>query len=185
MLRAHPGLRLDISFALPSVLERQVAEGDLDFAILVQSPERTGLEVERIYSEEFVAVAAPRLASDLAAPITARALREKPFAVFSRDMPMHAAWWRTSFGRKEALPEKIVCSVASLDELLALAEKGLAVVVLPTYIVERSVRAGRVNVVRPKAGRPAKNPIFLVWRPRAAEPARVRVVREALLSPHA
>ena len=185
LLAARPGLRLSVQFDVPSVLERRVADGALDFALLVRPTELPGIESERLATETFLAVAAPGALDPRRPPRSLEDFTRLRYLVFDRDLAMHAPWWRASFGRKAALPPDIICEMASLEELLALAEEGVGVAVLPDYHVAPSVAARRVRVLTPEGARPARNTLFLAWRAAAVQTARFVAVRDALTSePH-
>lgn len=179
LLATHPGLRLRVVFGVPSVLERQLVDGELDLVLLVRPPELPGLETEPLAGERFVAVAAPgrfvgsgRTRDDFAVQRWIR---------FDRDEAMHGPWWRASFGRDAAPAVDVVCEVASLDEMLALVEAGVGMAVLPDYQLTDALAAGRVVVVEPDPClRQARGTILLAWRAGAIPTARLTAVREGL-----
>jgi DNA-binding transcriptional LysR family regulator len=80
----------------------------------------------------------------------------------------------------------VVCRVASLDEMLALAAGGVGITVLPDYFIAPALASGEIDVIRPRPqGRraaTAKNAILLAQRHGAIVSARIRVLREALLA---
>lgn len=109
----------------------------------------TDLEA-RLVAGELEAVAAPRYVERHGTPRDAEALARHRMIVFARDQPM-----------------------------LAIAEAGVGIAVLPDYFVEDGLRRGRlVRAFRPK--RPARNPIVLAWRKGAVPSAGIRAVRDAL-----
>ena len=96
---------------------------------------------------------------------------------------MHADFWRASLGPRAPLPEGVICEMASLEEMMALALGGAAIAVLPDYHVAEAVRAGELQILTPATPgrpRPAHNTLFLAWRRGAVESARLRAVRGAL-----
>ena len=138
-----------------------------------------------------MAVAAPRALAEHGTPRTLDDLQGRPWIVFDRDLAMHAPWWRSTFGRAVALPARVVCEIANLDEMRALAEAGVGFAVLPDYHVAESIRAGRLRIVAPprrtaggaspRKPHEAVNGIHLVWRRSTVETARLRAVRESLM----
>jgi DNA-binding transcriptional LysR family regulator len=77
----------------------------------------------------------------------------------------------------------VICEIASLEEMMALAVGGAAIAVLPDYQVAEAVRAGELQILAPMTPgrpRPAHNTLFLAWRRGATESARLRAVRDAL-----
>ncbi|WP_394847765.1 LysR family transcriptional regulator [Pendulispora brunnea] len=190
LLRTYPELVIDVCFNVPSVLTRELIEGELDLALVVRSEDTSSLEMHPVYVEEFMAVASPKRwqHGSKKKPETARELSEHPFVVFDDDLAMHAAYWVAAFGRREPLPPKIICRITSLDEMLALVVEGLAIAVLPNYFVADALKAKTVVPVGPprfsRVARQttAKNAIYLAWRKGVVETARLRAVRDALLS---
>jgi DNA-binding transcriptional LysR family regulator len=182
LLAAHPDLRVELTFDVPSVLERNLAAGDLDLIVLARAPELPGIASEPLATETFVAVASPAYLAVHGRPVTADGYRAQRWIVFDRDLAMHAPWWRATFGRRAPLPERIACTVASLDEMLALAEAGVGLAVLPDYHVAAALAARRLVLV-PGARSPARNQLLLGWRRGAVESARLRAVRDALRAP--
>jgi DNA-binding transcriptional LysR family regulator len=188
LLRARPALRVDLRFDVPSALERQLIDGALDLAIMGRPTEIAGLESAVLATETFVAIVAPSLRKALPPGLTEQALAEWPWLIFDEDLAMHAPWWRSSFGRRPKTPKSVVAAVGSLEQLQSLAEAGLGAAVLPRYLVEGAVAAGRLIQVTPvnpaRAPRRATNTLFLAWRRGAPLTARVRAVRDSLyLSP--
>lgn len=185
LLRRFPALEVTLAFDVPSVLERRLLDGALDLAVLGRPSELPGVATEALTQETFVAVASPAWVKANGRPKTAEDFRAHGFAVFDRDLAMHAPWWRASFGAKAALPTRIVCTVASLDELQALAESGACVTVLPDYFVAPAVKAKRLVVLEPAPKqhphqRAAKNTLFLAWRAGAPVTAAFEAARNAL-----
>jgi DNA-binding transcriptional LysR family regulator len=184
LLDAYPDLHITVEFGLPSQLERQLTEGRLDLAILVQSPESSEIEVAQIYTETFLAVASPRYLERRGQPTSSSDFSRHRFVAFDRDFAMHATWWRAHFGRRVAVPEQVVCFVASLDEMMELAKAGVAIAILPDYQVAAVVKRGQLVVLGPKGAterRRPRNPIFCGWRKGAPESARLKATRAALL----
>lgn len=186
LLTAHDELVLDVAFGVPSELERALASGALDLAVLVRAPDSGTLETAPLFVETFEAVASPSYVKAHGSPRSAEDFGAHRLIVFDRDLPMHAAWWRATFGARAPLRGEIACRVASLDEMLGLAAAGVGIAVLPDYFVESALSAREVIAVRPRSsskGRSptARNPIVLAWRRGVAGSARVRAVRDVLL----
>ncbi len=185
LLQGYPQLRVSVHYGVPSVLERDLASGDLDLCILVRDPELPTVEAEPLYVETFKAVASPHYLASHGRPTRVEELARHSYVVYDGDLPMHEKWWRAMFGRRVSLPQRVVCQVASLHEMMALAEAGLAIVVLPDYLIRASVEAGRLEVINPETTRAAgrrgvRNTIYLAWRKGAIESARMQVARRTL-----
>jgi DNA-binding transcriptional LysR family regulator len=185
LLASHPELVVDVSFGVPTELERALLAGDLDLAVLARAPESDAVATAPLFVETFEAVASRAYVRAHGSPETAADFERHRLVVFDRDLPMHGPWWRATFGGRAPLRGRVVCRVASLDEMLALATEGLGIAVLPDYFVAPALAARQLVIIRPSAhGRratAAKNTIFLAERRGAVVPARVRTMREALL----
>ena len=179
LLAAHPGLTIKVDLQVPSVLERRLAEGALDLAILVRPTEQAGLVGRVLAQERFVAVAAPRLIAKWGPAVSEAMLAELRWLIFDRDRPMHEWWWRATFGHR-APPTAVVAEVPSLEVLAGLAEQAVGPVVLPDYLVAPQLAGGRLAVVPVAPRRPAVNSLFLAWRRSVVETARLVAVKAAL-----
>ncbi|MCA9644242.1 MAG: LysR family transcriptional regulator [Polyangiaceae bacterium] len=182
LLKAHPALRLEISFGTPSELEERLLSRDLDLAILVRPAESPLIETSLIFTETFQAFASPLYLKQRGEPRTAGDFASHAWIAFDADLPMHASWWRWRFGARSKPQGDIACLVASLGEMRAFAEAGVGVAVLPEYFVAEAVEGARLESVAHKPGG-AKNPIYLAWRKRAVPTARFLTAKNALLAP--
>ncbi len=189
MLRRYPQLRVQVELGVPSLLERRVADGDLDLCILVRAPELPTIDVEPLYLETFMAVASPEYLRRYGRPTRADDFVEHDYIVYDEDLPMHEMWWRAMLGRRTPMPSSIVCVIASLREMMALAEAGLGIAVLPDYLVRDAIEDGRLEVLKPRTSKRGPraseragigNTIYLAWRRGAIESARMRAAREIL-----
>lgn len=185
LLARHEGLRLTVRFDVPSALTRRLLGGELDLAILAAPPDGAALELHPIAQEEFIAVASPHYLRERGVPRTAADFSAHPYIAFDADLAMLTPWWRAAFGLKAPLPERVVCRIANLDEMLALAEAGCGIAVLPDYHVESALRAGRVQALVPERRRGSlrqpRGTLWLAWRRAAAPTARFLAVRDGLL----
>lgn len=178
ILATHPDVTLDVAFGTPTELEARLLAGDLDLAVLARPAESDRVTTAELFVETFVGVASPRYFDRHGMPRTLEDWDAHRILVFDRDLPMHAAFWRAAFGRA-SVRGTVACRVASLDELCALAESGAGIAALPDYFVDDAIARGRLTAIRTKKS--ARNAITLAWRTAAVAPARVRVVRDALM----
>ncbi|MBS2012821.1 MAG: LysR family transcriptional regulator [Deltaproteobacteria bacterium] len=186
LLAAHEELVVEVSFGVPSELERRLIDGELELAILARSAEASPIDTTPLYVEAFDAYASPAWVERHGLPKTADDFASLRFVAFDEDLPMHAPWWRATFGARTSLRGAVACRVASLDEMRALAIGSAAYAVLPTYFVADAVAARRLVSITPRSRKAiAKNPIVLAWRRGITKAARLEAVREALRSPPA
>jgi DNA-binding transcriptional LysR family regulator len=175
LLAAHPELELRVEFDVPSALERRLHEGALDLVLLARRSELPGLSAKPIFQEKLLAVTAPG-----PLPQSREQLQSARWIVFDEDLPMHAHWWRAAFGAHAPLPSRVICQVASLDEMQALAEAGAGLAVLPHYLVAEALAKGTLAEI-PSPGRIARNTLWLVWREGIPRTARFEVVYRVML----
>lgn len=181
LMREHPRLWARVVFGTPTELEQRLAERDVDLAVLVRPTELPTLETTPIHTEVFLAHAAPSYLREHGLPTTLGELHDHRFIVFDDDLPMHAPWWRATFGRRARARGEIVARVASLVEMLALCEAGLGIAVLPAYLTERARMSGTVRELRIGSRRTsARNRISLAWRRSVVATATFEACREAL-----
>ena len=187
LLAAHPGLRLEIEYAVPSTLTKRLLDGELDLCLIVRAVDERQLASQVVHVEQFVPVAAPSYLRERGRPHDAAGFRSHPFVAYDGDLAMLAAWWRATWGPKEPLPANIRVRVTSLDDMRHLARAGVGIAVLPDYFVADDLTAGALaRVCKDPPGharrkQEAKNPISLCWRRGAIETARLKAVRDALL----
>jgi LysR family glycine cleavage system transcriptional activator len=184
LLKAHGGLRLVVSFGTPRELERRLADRALDLVILVRPVELPGINAVPIFTETFRAYAAPSYLKSSALPRNVADLQGHRFIVYDADLPMHGPWWRAKFGGRTPFRGKVVCRTASLYEMLALAEEGIGIVVLPDYFAGEAARRGTIVELPSVPGsRPstATNKILLASRQNVVPTARFRIVHDGLL----
>jgi DNA-binding transcriptional LysR family regulator len=184
LLKAHEGLQLVVTFGTPRELERRLADGALDLAILVRPVELPGIAAVPIFTETFRAYASPVYLKANAPPRSVGDLQNHRFIVYDADLPMHGPWWRAKFSSRTPFHGKVVCRAANLYEMLALAEEGIGIVILPDYFAGDAARRRTIvelPIVPGSRAAAATNSILLAWRQSAVATARFRIVREGLL----
>jgi DNA-binding transcriptional LysR family regulator len=183
LLEAHASLSATVVFGTPTELERKLVDGVLDFVLLARASELPGVAAAHVYTERYALYASPRYLAADGAPSTAAECASHRFVVWGDDLPMHGAWWRATFGAREKMRGAFVCKVASLDEMRALAESGIGLVVLPDYFASDALAAKTlVEIDVGSRTRKAQNPLFLAHRERSVQNARFVAVRDALLA---
>ena len=185
--KRHPELLPEVEYDSTPRLGPRLVAGEFDLCILVGREQRAaGLQARLIYTEEFLAIASPAYLAQEGRPRTLADFARGSYIAFDRALVMLRPWWRAHFGPRAALPPKHSCRVASLDEMLALAEAGVGLTVLPNFFIEDAIARDAVRVVTPDhpkgpADRHVLYPIYLCWRRTPVEAARLRAVRELLL----
>lgn len=183
LLAAHPELSLDVRYAQNDAVEKALVSGDVDLAILVATPESPDLETAEIFREVLVAVASPAYLEAHGHPHRQAELDAHRFVLFDPHARILEAWLKSVFGAGAKLRGRVVCSVRNLEQNLALAEDGVGIAIVPNHVAASAIEEGRVVEIEvERRAKIAQNPVFLAWRRSAREAARVRAVREALVS---
>jgi DNA-binding transcriptional LysR family regulator len=182
LLASHDALRARVLFGTPSELEKMLLDRTLDFAVLVRPPEASTLVARAIYRERFAAYGTPDYLRTRGTPRVAADFQGHRWIAFDEDFPMQSAWWRAMFGPRSPMKGEVACFVASLDEMLALAEQGVGLTVLPEYFVADALATSTVvEIPIARRDRRVYNEIYLTWRHSAVSTARFDAVRAALL----
>ncbi|MFT3711637.1 MAG: LysR family transcriptional regulator [Archangium sp.] len=177
LLARAPGLQLQLTFEVPSVLERRLVDGSLDLAVLARTPEAPALQSESLTHENFVAVVANATRLGTLDEAAARSLR---WVVFAEDRPMHDAWWKATFGAQRRSDVAAVVEAPALEWMLELVVRGVGAAVLPDYLVEPALERRDVKRVSVVARRPARSALHLAWRRGTVPTARLQAVLDAV-----
>lgn len=172
------GLQLRVRFGLPEELVEELVGRRLDLVLSSIRPRRSGLAVTPLYDETFALVAAP---SYDVVPETAygpEVLRGVPLVAYAEEAPILRRYWRTVFGVRLSRPVDLV--VPDLRGVLEAVLAGAGASVLPTYLCEPQLAAGRLRLlVEPEL--PPLNTIYVVTRADAGPRSPVGQVRQELL----
>jgi DNA-binding transcriptional LysR family regulator len=181
LLAAHPELVLDVRFAQNDAVEKSLVSGEVDLAILVATPESPDLETVAIFREELVAVASKGYLAKHGHPSRTSELDDHRFVIFDPHARILAAWLKSVFGAGAKLRGRVVCSVRSLEQNLALAAAGVGIAIVPNHVAATALAGGKVVAIDvERRTKTATNQVLLAWRESAREAARVRAVRDAL-----
>ncbi|WP_037064351.1 LysR family transcriptional regulator [Pseudonocardia acaciae] len=184
------GMRLEVTFGLPTELLDAVAVGRIDLAICTVRPRRRGVVAQPLCDEEFVLVASPSWASRVmeanrATPgadpdvIGPRSLRDVPLLAYGAEAPILRRYWRTVFQTRLTRTPDVVA--ADLRALLTAVRAGAGATVLPRYLVAAGLRDGSLRAVA-SPELPPLNTLYLTCRPAVAEHRAITTVRDTLLA---
>ncbi|MEM9725485.1 MAG: substrate binding domain-containing protein [Pseudomonadota bacterium] len=127
-----------------------ISEG-FDLAIRIGTLEDSSLRARKIGEAETVLVASPEYLSRMGAPEDIDTLSEHALLHYSY-LASGRSWRLVSAnGAEKTLRAGGSLTVNNGSALLSAAEKGLGVAMLPDFIVEESLAAGRVSAILPDA----------------------------------
>jgi len=142
--RVADGLQLRIRFGLPDELIDGLVSRSLDVVISSVRPRRPGLQVTPLYDETFALVAAPRWYSGTPASGPEQ-LRHIPLVAFGEEAPIIRRYWRSVFGVR--LTRSVAVVVPDLRGVLSAVLAGSGASVLPLYLCEEDLKAGRLRLL--------------------------------------
>lgn len=175
------GVRIRAMLDVNAPILTALTEGEIDLAILTESPDDPSIEVSSQRMEEYVLVASP----DRAAAIGhidegahgAEQLLDEPLIAFSESLPLIREYWRDVFDTQWVGSPAIVAN--SLPALARLVERGIGISVFPRHMISASLRAGTLVAVHEPA-LPPRNVLYLGWRVGALANPSIRTARDLL-----
>lgn len=158
-----------------------LADGRLDLVVSTVRPRRRGVRAEPLSDEEFLLLAAPRVAEQLdprlLAEHPAHALATLPLLAYAEDLPIIRRWWRHVL--RVPPPGRAVLVVPDLRGLRAAAAAGIGATVLPRYLVADELTDGRlVELLR--TDDPPINTLYLATRTSTEDAPHITAARAAL-----
>lgn len=175
------GLELRVTQGLTEPLLEELRGGRHDLVIATRRPRGRALESVPLADEEYVLVASPTWARQVAAHPEAgdlcAALRDVPLVTYAEDLPIARRYWRNVFGKQ--LTARAAVTVPNLYAVLSAVNAGAGYSVLPHSLCQEYLDAGRLARLHAPE-EPPLNTLFLVQRPGADANPDVLRVRERL-----
>lgn len=175
------GVRIRAMLNVNQPILAALTDGDLDLAILTESPNDPSIEVSSQRTEEYVLVASPERAQRIgtidAGPGGADQLLDEPLIAFSEGLPLIREFWRDVFDARWVGSPAIVAN--SLQSMAKLVERGIGISVFPRHMIEASL-AARTLVPLIVPATPPQNLLYLAWRVGALANPSIKAARELL-----
>ena len=173
------GVRPEFSFGPAGGRLARLATGEIDLAILTTGARNPATATARLHRERFVLVAAPRWAEPLRVNAAAAVGEgEVPMLAYAHSLPIIRRYWSEVFGREPTFQVALV--LPDLRALVAAAVAGAGATVVPDYLCQGELAAGRLIQHDPDVAQPA-NDIELAWRHGGRQHPRNLMVRDLLL----
>ncbi len=144
--------RLQIELGDTEKMIDGLSRGRLDAVIATQQIQGKNIDYTRIYQEDFCLIAAPEitLPTNLNKKISKPEeieyfLLEQKWISYSVELPILRRFWHTSFKRRPDIEPVMV--VPSLLLIRKAVELGWGVSVLPRYICQQSLSAGKLHIL--------------------------------------
>ncbi|MGW0337662.1 LysR family transcriptional regulator [Streptomyces sp. NPDC003011] len=175
------GVLLRVTPGLTDPLLDDLRAGRHDLVISTRRTRGRTLPSVPLADEEFVLVAAPVWARRTEERRTAdgpcAAVRDVPLVAYAEDLPIARRYWRTVFGKRLTAQAAVI--VPDLRGVLAAVLAGAGYSVLPRYLCQEDLTAGRLVLLDAPA-EPPVNTAYLVERPGATANPDVARVRDHL-----
>ncbi|MBO8140847.1 MAG: LysR family transcriptional regulator [Firmicutes bacterium] len=176
-LAEYPG-RLTVSLGESAQLVEALRAGELDVVIATQHLEAPGLQFVPLETETFRLVGGagepvPDWTSD---PKAARIeLEQRRWISYGEELPVIRRFWREAFEERPPFTAHLV--VPDLHVIRELVQAGAGISVLPAYLVDEPLKAGRLKELWIPP-RPVRNALWLAYRTgRRADPGLMPFVR--------
>ncbi|MBM7503581.1 LysR family transcriptional regulator [Agromyces aurantiacus] len=154
---AGPDLDVRVRFGETSDLLSALEASELDLVLSTVQPRIRGVEFAPLVDEQFVLAVPPALVDAFRADPDA-----VPVVAYGEQLPIIRRYWRSVFDRRPSAL-RVLATVPDLRVLAELAAGGVGMTVLPTYLADPYLQAGRlVDPVRP--AEPPINTLYLARR---------------------
>ncbi|MER5215724.1 LysR family transcriptional regulator [Streptomyces sp. NPDC002838] len=175
------GVQLHVTPGLTDPLLEELRAGRHDLVISTRRTRGRALASVTLTDEEFVLIASPvwarRIEERLAAEGPCAAVGDVPLVTYAEDLPIARRYWRTVFGKR--LTARAAVTVPDLRGVVAAVAAGAGYSVLPRYLCEDELAAGRLVLLH-EPEEPPVNTLFLVQRPGSDGNPDVARVRDRL-----
>jgi DNA-binding transcriptional LysR family regulator len=175
--RLAAGLQVRTRFGLPEELLDGLVSRNLDVVVSSIRPRRAGVRITPLYDEMFVLVAAPRWSLGKA-PASPEVLRKIPLVAYAEEAPIIRRYWRSVFGVRLTRTADLV--VPDLRGVLAAVRAGAGASVLPTYLCDKALAAGELELLA-EPELPPLNTLYVATRSDAGPRSSAATVRDDLL----
>ncbi|GAA3803775.1 LysR family transcriptional regulator [Cellulomonas soli] len=176
------GLQLHVATGLTDQLLDELRTGQHELVVSTRRPTGRALTCVPLDLEEFVLVTTPawrqRVDARLQEHGACVVVHDVPLVAYADDLPIARRYWRTVFGKR--LSARASLTVPDLRGAVAAVAAGAGCSVLPRYLCEAEIAAGRLVVLHEPDEAPT-NRNHLVLRPGAEANPDVLLVRDRLV----
>lgn len=154
-------LRLMVQFGVANILLDLLQKDEVDLIITTQKRQLPGIEFTAIEDEKFVIVAPSDYSSeaDGMKEIEEWLSRQK-WLSYGLELPIVRRYWREHFGKRpEIQPSHIIPDLLSILEAI---ENNMGISILPTYLIEESIRLEKTKVIFPDLS--VENTIYAAYK---------------------
>lgn len=172
----HLDIRLLVQFGVANTLLDLLQNDEVEIIITTQKNQHPGIEFTEIEDEKFVVVAPIDYSSEAEGieQIEEWLSRQK-WLSYGMELPIVRRYWREHFGKRpEIQPLHIIPNLISILEAI---ENDMGISILPTYLIEESIRLEKTKVIFPDLF--VKNTIYAAYKiDNKGNPILQRIIKE-------
>jgi DNA-binding transcriptional LysR family regulator len=180
----HENVLYRVHFGLAQELIEQLLEGQLDVVLATQKINRSDLEYQLVFEEDFWLVASPAIVLPVSETILQvdlasleQWLRTQPLIAYSEELPIIRRFWRVVFGRRLDIVPKLV--IPNLIAIRQAIENGFGFSVLPGYLSQPAIAANRLTLIL-QPTQAVTNQLWLAFRKSERRSQKVQLLLEQL-----
>lgn len=157
----HLDIRLLIQFGVANTLLDLLQKDEVDLIITTQKIQLPGIEFTEIEDEKFVIVVPFDYSSEAVGMEEIEEwLSRQKWLSYGLELPIVRRYWREHFGKRpEIQPFHIIPDLIAILEAI---ENNMGVSILPTYLIEESIRLEKTKVIFPDLS--VKNTIYVAYK---------------------
>ncbi|MDG4657340.1 LysR family transcriptional regulator [Ectobacillus antri] len=142
----HLNIRYTVQFGVAGELLELLQRDEVDFIISPQKSQTPGITYTQLEDERFVVVVPPDYTVDYKGITEIEAwLKEQRWLSYGLELPIIRRYWQTHFGKRPDFQPFHV--MPDLRAILEAIENGMGISVLPTYLIEESIRLRKVKIM--------------------------------------
>ena len=177
-----------ISFVSSESLLEKLENGKIDVAITTKKESyNKRIEYKKIFTEDFVLVQSTKSGSSLKEftdnnkeqPSEALLLQQN-WISYDTELPIIRSYWRDAFRSRPAITP--IVTIPNLHTIAKAVEIDKGVSILPSYICQNAIDAGRLEVVNASKNTVSSNDIFISYRKEDLKNKDIALFEEALFN---
>ncbi|MDP4084502.1 MAG: LysR family transcriptional regulator [Bacillota bacterium] len=165
-----------VQFGVANTLLAELQKEKVDLIIATQKPQLPGIEYTKIEDEKFVIVVPFNYSSEAEGMKEIEEwLSRQKWLSYGLELPIIRRYWRERFGKRpEIQPRHIIPNLIAILEAI---ENDMGISILPTYLIEESIRLQKTKVIFPDLF--VENTIYVAYKvDNKGNPILQRIIKE-------
>ncbi len=157
----HVDVRLITQFGTASTLLEDLIQEEVDLIFTPKKQSIAGIEYVKLEEETFV-LTAQKGALEQASSLEEieSFLRQQKWLSYGLDLPIIRRYWREHFKKRPDIQAHHI--IPNLQSILRAIELGIGISILPTYLIEESIKEGKSEVLFPHLS--VNNTLYAAYR---------------------